>query len=75
MLNVCYNRECQKELLYLRDGRVVRIVHGDGDDARPEHFWLCGRCSRMYEFVFASDGSVGLKLRGRPSNVDSIPST
>jgi hypothetical protein len=63
MINVCYNSECKKELRYLRDGRVVRIIHGNGDEARLEHFWLCGLCSSEYEFVFELDGSVGLKHR------------
>lgn len=65
MVNVCYNPECRQELRYLREGRVVRIVHGDNDEARLEHFWLCGPCSQVYEFVFPTDGPVGLKLRGR----------
>jgi hypothetical protein len=63
MVNVCYNSECKKELRYLRDGRVVRIVHGEGDGARLEHFWLCGPCSLIYEFVFDGDGLVSLKER------------
>jgi hypothetical protein len=63
MVDVCYNPECMKELRYLRDGRIVRIVHGDGDEARLEHFWLCGPCSDAYEFVFEPDGSVSLKRR------------
>lgn len=61
MVNACYNSECNKELRYLREGRVVRIVHDDGDQARVEHFWLCGPCSRAYEFIFEPDGSIGLK--------------
>ena len=63
----CFNPECKQELRYLREGRVVRIVHGDGDGARLEHFWLCGPCSLAYDFVFGSDGSVGLKARGAQS--------
>lgn len=63
MVNVCYNSECGKELRYLREGRVVMMVHGEGDATRLEHFWLCGPCSRAYEFVFESDGSVSLNPR------------
>ena len=62
MINVCYNSECKKELRYLRDGRVVRIIHGNGDEARVD-VWLCGLCSSEYEFVFEPDGSVSLKRR------------
>lgn len=63
MINVCFNAECKKELRYLREGRVVRIIHEHGDDARPEHFWLCGPCSMSFEFVFGPDGSVSLRNR------------
>ena len=63
MINVCYNSDCRKELHYLRDGRVVRMIHGNGDKARLEHFWLCGPCSSEYDFVFGPDGSVSLKHR------------
>src|ERR1700735_848968 len=75
MVDVCYNPECKKELRYLREGRVVRIIHGDGDEARLEHFWLCGHCSQIYEFVFPSDGPVGLKVRGSQFTLDSIRAT
>jgi hypothetical protein len=63
MVNFCFNSECRKELRYLSEGRVVRVVHGDGDNARMEHFWLCGPCSETFEFVFAPDDSVSLKRR------------
>lgn len=63
MINLCYNSGCKKELRYLRDGRVVRIIHGKGDQARLEHFWLCGPCSSEYDFVFEPDGSVRLQRR------------
>jgi hypothetical protein len=63
MINVCYNSGCKKELHYLRDGRIVRIIHGRGNEARLEHFWLCGPCSGEYDFVFETDGSVSLEHR------------
>lgn len=63
MVNYCYNPDCKKELIYLREGRVVRIVHGDGDHERLEHFWLCGPCSEAFEFVFEADGQVTLRSR------------
>ena len=63
MVNYCYNPGCMRELHYLRDGRVVRIIHGDGDDMRVEHFWLCGDCSQTHDFVFGADGSVSLRDR------------
>jgi hypothetical protein len=66
MVTHCYNSACRKELHYLREGRVVRILHGDGEDARVEHFWLCGTCSEHFEFVFTPDGSVALGSRSKP---------
>jgi hypothetical protein len=63
MIDACYNAECKKELRYLREGRIVRIVRSDGNEARLEHFWLCGPCSDAYEFVFDPGGSVNLKHR------------
>jgi hypothetical protein len=41
----------------------ILIIHGNGNEARVEHFWLCGPCSSEYEFVFEPDGSVSLKHR------------
>lgn len=63
MVDVCFNPECNKELHYLREGRIVRIVRGEGEEERLEHFWLCGPCSEAYEFVFEPDGSVHIKHR------------
>ena len=54
MINACYNSECRKELRYLREGRIVRIVYCDGGEARLEHFWLCGPCISALEFVSQS---------------------
>jgi hypothetical protein len=71
----CFNPACKKELRYLRDGRVVRIVHGTGEDTRVEHYWLCGKCSESYEFVFSREGAVMLEPRaGQRSEPMSRPS-
>lgn len=60
MISQCMNPACHKELHYLRNGRVVRIIHGAGP-AQIEHFWLCGECSRNYDFCFSVNGAVTLK--------------
>jgi hypothetical protein len=65
MVTHCYNSACRKELHYLREGRVVRVLHGEGEDARVEHFWLCGKCSEQFEFVFSPEGSVTLGSRAK----------
>jgi hypothetical protein len=63
MIAECFNPDCHKELRYLRDGRVVRIVRTDDDRISVEHFWLCGDCYRLYDFRFAVDGTVSLFRR------------
>jgi len=30
MIDACFNPECRQELHHLRDGRVVRVIHGIG---------------------------------------------
>jgi hypothetical protein len=65
MLTECFNPGCRKELLYLRNGRIVRIVRNHQDRVVVEHFWLCGDCYGTYDFRFSSQGSVGLVARSR----------
>jgi hypothetical protein len=63
MISECFNPSCRRELRYLRDGRVVRVIR---DDLRVEHFWLCGSCHLQYDFWF-TDGkalSIGPQMRG-----------
>lgn len=58
MIDRCFNPKCRRELRYLRDGRVVRVIHGKGEDAAVEHFWLCGTCYETYDFAFPTSGGV-----------------
>ena len=71
----CYNPTCKRALRYLRDGRVVRIVHGKGKDSRVEHYWLCGACSESYEFVFSPEGTVMLEPRVRQRSEPALHSS
>lgn len=68
MISQCLNPACQRELHYLRNGRVVRIIHGSRP-AQIEHFWLCGECSRSFDFCFSVNGVVTLKPK-RPMPVE-----
>jgi hypothetical protein len=34
-----------------KDGRVVRLVKVQGGQGRVEHFWLCGECFRLHDFL------------------------
>jgi len=71
MIDICFNPKCRRELRYLRDGRVVRVIHGTGEDAAIEHFWLCGTCYETYDFAFPPTGGVAIeeKVRKRARKV------
>jgi hypothetical protein len=60
MIDNCFNPVCNKELRYLRDGRIVRIDRGSGNGATFVHYWLCGLCYISYDFSFSANGSVTL---------------
>jgi hypothetical protein len=63
MISECLNPACRRELRYLRDGRVVRVVHGLPAQVSVEHFWLCGDCYLNYNFKLSVDGEVTLSRR------------
>ena len=75
MINRCFNPACNRELRYLRDGRVVRVIRGDDENACMEHYWLCGACYQRYDFVFPSDGTVTLgdKMHREHANEFQMP--
>ena len=60
MITECFNPSCRTRLHYLRDGRVIRVVHDDLDGFRIEHFWLCGACYHFYDFHFRKDGELSI---------------
>jgi hypothetical protein len=68
MIDNCFNPDCNRELRYLRDGRIVRIDRGSGSGATFVHYWLCGLCHMSYDFSFGTDGSVTLSPRPVVSN-------
>jgi hypothetical protein len=63
MIDRCFNLACNKELRYLRSGRVVRVVRGKGEHIEIEHYWLCGSCSLSHNFVFPTPETVALGPR------------
>lgn len=63
MLDRCFNPACKRKLDYLRDGRVVRVIRGKGEDISVEHYWLCGPCFHTHDFEFPADGLVALRER------------
>ena len=72
MIKHCFNSACNRELRYLRDGRVVRVIRGKDEQASMEHYWLCGSCYQFYDFVFPPDGTVALGPRGEEENTDEF---
>lgn len=55
MVTECYNPSCRTKLLYLRNGRIIRVIHNEPDGLRIEHFWLCGACYLTYDFFFTKE--------------------
>jgi len=63
MIDRCFNPACRRNLHYLRDGRVVRVIRGKDENLSVEHYWLCGPCYETHDFAFPEDGSVALRDR------------
>jgi hypothetical protein len=75
VINHRFNPTCHKELHYLRDGRVVRVIRSKDEWAAMEHSWLCGTCYQLYDFVFPPDGTVslGAKMHREHANEFHLP--
>lgn len=63
MIDHCFNPACGRELRYLREGRVVRLVGTKPGPPDIKHYWLCGKCYELYDFVFDSDGNLTIGAR------------
>jgi hypothetical protein len=79
LIDKCFNPACARELLYLRSGRVIRIVTELSDRITVEHYWLCGSCYESHDFVFSESGIVTLGpknktflAQGSQSQIDSL---
>lgn len=70
MITACMNPECRKELVYLRDGRVIRVVRRSRERVWLEHFWLCGDCLIRFDFRISEVGEVVLEPRLEPIRPD-----
>jgi hypothetical protein len=55
MIELCFNPECNEELLYLRQGCIYALESG-WPTLCSEFFWLCPTCCRAFELVPAPDG-------------------
>lgn len=69
MVNTCANPLCGKMLHYLREGQIFLFSmpdrNGEGEvrPGHPEHYWLCGECSRTRTLTQDAAGVVHLVQR------------
>ena len=73
MIDRCFNPDCRRKLHYLRDGRVVRVITGKGEQEVLEHFWLCGPCYEEYNFAFPPSGEVVLAAQTKSQAIGGVP--
>ena len=56
MVSQCANPNCERELRYLREGKIYAFRLSTGTkDTRLEHFWLCGECSKRMILTCVDD--------------------
>lgn len=74
MISECFNPTCRKKLDYLRTGKVIRVVRGNGENVEIEHFWLCGECRTSHDLRLLPNGDVVLASRPvRPAIASARP--
>jgi len=66
MVSECANPKCRKPLIYLNNGRVVRIVHEPDSAIEIEHYRLCGNCFSAYDLCVSAAGIVSCVRRKSP---------
>jgi len=71
MLAQCSIPDCGQPFNY-REGRLIRVCKPpvvnsqlSKDEDSVEHFWLCARCSQLYELEFGREAGMKVKLRLR----------
>ena len=60
VISECFNPACRTKLHYLRDGKVIRLIHTESRGVRIEHFWLCGACYMSHDLLFDKNGVLSL---------------
>ncbi|HEV2961826.1 MAG TPA: hypothetical protein VG649_08395 [Candidatus Angelobacter sp.] len=59
MISQCANPECNRELRYLRDGKIYPFdLSAKAGGKRREHFWLCGECSKCMVLICVNQSEV-----------------
>jgi len=78
VITTCCNPDCRAPFNF-QEGRLVRFCKALPNDDFPEsehpveHFWLCGDCSKRYEFEFESKLNLKLKSSSKESPPATIP--
>jgi hypothetical protein len=66
MFEKCSNPNCGLPFDY-REGRLIRFCSPDAkfpaEHQCVEHFWLCGKCSKLYVFEYKRGAGVKIRLR------------
>ena len=66
MFEKCSNPNCGLPFDY-REGRLIRFCSPDAkfpaEHQCVEHFWLCGKCSKLYVFEYERGAGVKIRLR------------
>jgi hypothetical protein len=66
----CLNPDCGVAFTHT-EGRLIRFSRPKFDNSLPtkrvlvEHYWLCGKCSKVY--VFEYDRETGMRIKPRPA--------
>jgi hypothetical protein len=63
MLSQCTNPGCGKPLTHLHNGRVIRTVQYKNNVTKIQHFWLCGECCLICDFIVSAGGIVSCVQR------------
>jgi hypothetical protein len=75
MFMKCCNPKCEAPFDY-REGRLIRFSWNPPKGCSPdhfqviEHFWLCGKCSALYEFKNEPGNNVTVRPRAEQSSQD-----
>ena len=70
MFTGCLNPDCGVPFAYT-EGRLIRFSRPQFENSLPtsrvivEHYWLCGKCSKVY--VFDYDRETGMRIKPRPA--------
>src|SRR5258708_34280529 len=66
MVSQCANPDCQRELRYLRDGKIYAFAMSTGNGSKSlEHYWLCNEGSKSMTLTCLNQSEVKTARRGQ----------